>query len=864
MKFLCFLLLLCSLVSAQVLTIHYRNSENWTTSLAHWGYRTYEAVTNKAASGNDVYGPYFQITWTSEATFLTTCFTNGSGRWDGVDRRINKPASFPAEVWIKNGDATVYLQNPVDVTPPEVSLLQPADGANCTGKIIISAQATDNQAIAKVEFYQNSKKIGEDIAAPYQIEWDTAYIANGTYNLTAKAFDATGNNAVSKSRKISTNNPNLAPVAKAGGQLFGLVGVPMQFDGSNSYDPNGTIVEYIWTNGLGGSMTGVRPQYTYTKEGTYTVTLTVRDNEGATHKDTAQLKIGKALPRTDFRQETIYFLITTRFFDGDSANNYRSPDPGNKNPEWDPEWRGDFKGLIEKLDYIKALGFTAIWITPVIENKSGYDFHGYHGYDFHKIDPRLESSGYTFQRLIQEVHARNMKIVVDVVFNHSGNWGSKGLFEPVNNSSLPPQQQYLDRVNQLFKSGYYHEGWLSSWESYDEQSKSIAGDCMDFDTEDEKTRQYIISAYNKMIDMGVDGFRVDTVKHISRYVFNKDFIPAFKQRGGDNFYIFGEVCTRVRSIWNRDIPAISAPFYTWKESKDYSNLPDSEAVYQNWLDNRSNPESQPQIDNHYLRGNDYHAPDYSKRSGLDVIDFPMHWNFENAPTAFAMKHGDSCYNDPTWNVVYVDSHDYGPDSNKRYNNGTNAWAENFSMMFTFRGVPCVYYGSEIEFMAGAPCDEGMNAPLLSTGRAYFGDHIEGSIEVSDFGLYTNASGAIATTLEKPLAKHLAHLNRIRRAIPALQKGQYSTNDMTGYMAFKRRYTVGNTDSFVLVTLSGDATFNNIPNGKYVDAVTGDVQVISNGSLTARCSGQGNLRAYVLDTANTPAPGKIIGNSPFIR
>ena len=69
----------------------------------------------------------------------------------------------------------------------------------------------------------------------------------------------------------------------------------------------------------------------------------------------------------DFRDETIYFVMTTRFYDGDSSNNVQCWDAQQLN-ENDPPWRGDFKGLIEKLDYIKALGFTAIWITPVVEN----------------------------------------------------------------------------------------------------------------------------------------------------------------------------------------------------------------------------------------------------------------------------------------------------------------------------------------------------------------------------------------------------------------------------------------------------------------------------------------------------------------
>ena len=92
----------------------------------------------------------------------------------------------------------------------------------------------------------------------------------------------------------------------------------------------------------------------------------------------------------DFREETIYFLITTRFYDGDPENNFYCRDRVKKG---DPHWRGDFKGLISKLDYLKDLGFTALWITPPVENRSGLDYHGYHAYDWNRVDPRLESPG---------------------------------------------------------------------------------------------------------------------------------------------------------------------------------------------------------------------------------------------------------------------------------------------------------------------------------------------------------------------------------------------------------------------------------------------------------------------------------------
>ena len=177
-------------------------------------------------------------------------------------------------------------------------------------------------------------------------------------------------------------------------------------------------------------------------------------------------------------------------------------------------------------------------------------------------------------------------------------------------------------------------------------------------------------------------------------------------------------------------------------------------------------------------------------------------------------------------------------------------------MFTFRGIPSIYYGSEIEFQKGAPIDVGPNAPLSTTGRAYYGSHLEGTVTATSFGQYENATGEVANTLNHPLAKHIRSLNLIRRAIPALQKGQYSTDNVSGGMAYKRRFTDSTTDSFALVSVSGGATFNNIPNGTYVDAVTGNSIPVTNGTLYTGSIGKGNVRVYVLNTSLTPAPGKV--------
>ncbi len=579
--------------------------------------------------------------------------------------------------------------------------------------------------------------------------------------------------------------------------------------------------------------------------------------------------------RTDFRDESIYFLITTRFYDGDTSNNARTSEDDNKahNPEHDPSWRGDFKGLIEKLDYIKALGFTAIWITPVVQNDSGYDYHGYHAYNFSAVDTRYESNGVTYQDLIDAVHAKGMKIIQDVVLNHTCNWGEENLLQITSDI-------YAER-NQVVMNGtgdpeniYHHNGFCGGgdWDNYSAQDKTIADDCFDLETENPKVYNYLVDCYKKYIEMGVDGFRVDTVKHISRLTFNTVFLPAFKEAGGEDFYMFGEVCTKGHDAWYRQCPPISTCFYTWDDDSSWKSrwsesLASNEALVQEHYAANMDIGSMPTSNNAFLNGNEYHTPDYSQKSGMDVIDFQMHWAFNNANQAYSTALGqDKYFNDSTWNVVYVDSHDYAPDQcqTQRFTGGTDTWAENLSLMFTFRGIPCIYYGSEIEFQAGKPIDVGPMQPLSETGRAYFGDHIEGNVETSDFTVFGNLSGEVQNTLNSTLSQHLMRLNRLRQAIPALRKGQYSTEGCNGNIAFKRRYTDSTTDSFVLVAISGDATFSSIPNGKYVDAVTGDVKNVTNGTLSASVSGRGNMKVYVLDTAKTPAPGRVIPNGDYLN
>ncbi len=626
--------------------------------------------------------------------------------------------------------------------------------------------------------------------------------------------------------------------------------------------------------------------------------------------------------RSDFRDETIYFAITTRFYDGDQSNNTYCWDGELNVAEQDPEWRGDFKGLIDKLDYIKALGFTAVWITPVVENASGLDYHGYHAFNFSKVDPRYESEDVSFQTLIDAAHERDMKIVLDIVLNHTGNFGEENLcpmftkdydadlsdidasmklhensvlpsdyFDLASSAQYSTRLAYMkntDGVNHDTKNYYHHVGNGWNWDEYTRWYGQIAGDCVDLNTENPAVSAYLVECYGKFNKMGVDGFRIDTSGHISRLTFNNAFLPQFTalaeeykdKRGGGDFFMFGEVCARDRNVTYRNNKNLSPYYYTWKETNTYDWTYDETSwegitVMEGYYGDHTNINSTiaqgqneggesdlPSSSNALLSGNTYHTPDHTQFSGLSVIDFPMHWNFENATSAFGGKSGDSYYNDATYNVGYVDSHDYAPDGapeSQRFAQSQSTWAENLDLMFTFRGIPCLYYGSEIEFKKGCVIDNGTNLALKNSGRAYFGGYIEGDVTINDFADYSNATGNMAVTLKHPLALHGQRLNQIRAAVPALRKGQYSTDGCSGTLAFKRRYTDDTIDSYALVTISGSATFTDILSGTYVDVITGQTYT-SSGSLTVSCSGTGNMRVLVMQEGIT---GKIGDDGTYL-
>lgn len=538
----------------------------------------------------------------------------------------------------------------------------------------------------------------------------------------------------------------------------------------------------------------------------------------------------------DFREETIYFLMTTRFFDGDPSNSrptewssYGANSPSITDPN-DVTWRGDFKGLIQKLDYIKDLGFTAIWITPIVQNRGPLDYHGYHAWDFTKVDPRLESPGATFQDLINAVHAKGMKIMLDIVTNHSGRFGIKGLAEIKYNTDpnaawyapdnpnwsydgLTPNPQdnkiwsraNLAKLPAPYNSNLANYNWPSTesyvnttdpnWfhhsgngfaQGYDDTTnlyqRALAGDTPDLATEGNTVQDYMFNAYKTFIDMGVDAFRWDTWKHIDKQDIFK-LLDRFRAIKPDLFVV-GEVAQKRHEL--HQVQETNPHWYTW-------------------------------------RGN----VGSSAGANVSVLDFyaeaTFHGVFQDGGSFSGVQAAaryDYLYSDPSQLVTWLDNHDFGPnnDWNQRYSGSDENLAACMNFMFTWRGIPCVYYGTENRFKAGVYTDihdaSGIAQSIDNTGRAYFGDQF-------------------ASAPNHRIYKHIKKLNAMRRAIPALQKGSWTWagNAPGNGVGYWREYQ----SSKVAVGLAKDGsasfTFNSVPNGTYRDAVTGRTMNVTNGNLS---------------------------------
>ena len=303
------------------------------------------------------------------------------------------------------------------------------------------------------------------------------------------------------------------------------------------------------------------------------------------------------------QDEVIYFLLPDRFENGDQKNDLGGLKGDRLKTGFDPSHKGyyhggDLKGLIKRLDYIQDMGVTAIWLAPIFKNKPvqgppGQESAAYHGYwvtDFTQVDPHFGTNA-DFKAFVDAAHARGMKVYMDIIANHTADviqykgcpiqacgyrsiadypyqrrggpngapanpgFAGDGDRSTANFSKLtdanfayevevPAAEKSVKAPAWLNDPLWYHNRGNSEWHGESMTYGDFSG-LDDLYTEHPRVVAGLIEVFGSWIDrFGVDGFRIDTAKHVNPE-FWQAFVPAMleraKARGIPNFHIFGEV-----------------------------------------------------------------------------------------------------------------------------------------------------------------------------------------------------------------------------------------------------------------------------------------------------------------------------------
>ena len=454
-----------------------------------------------------------------------------------------------------------------------------------------------------------------------------------------------------------------------------------------------------------------------------------------------------------FAAEAIYFVLTDRFVNGDPSNDQREQVGAHPTfdlplPPCDGQagnigyLGGDFRGLLDNAAYIHDLGFTAVWLTPIVDNpdqaftggdaitctgfltdrgKTGY--HGYWGVNFHRLDEHLPSAGLDFAGLTAGLRAHGLKTVLDIVGNHGSPAWTMPVAQPqfgqlfdaegrlvADHQNLPPDK--LDPAHNPLHAFY--------------NTKPDLAQLSDLNADNPAVMDYLVDAYLHWIGQGVDALRIDTIRH-QPLAFWKTFSDRIRARH-PGMYMFGEAF---------DYEAANIAPFTLPENGGISVL------------------------------------DFPMRQAMEEVFGHARAGFERLAPALHLEDG------PYANVydlaTFYDNHDM-----RRLDADDAGFIDAHNWLFTVRGIPVVYYGSETGFMRGR-AEHGGN-------RAYFGQQ------------------RIDAAPDSPIHRDLQRIATLRRQSPALQRGLQLNLELQGERAaFYRVYQHGDTAQTALVLLNkGDA------------------------------------------------------------
>ncbi|MFW2351067.1 alpha-amylase family glycosyl hydrolase [Qipengyuania sp.] len=486
-------------------------------------------------------------------------------------------------------------------------------------------------------------------------------------------------------------------------------------------------------------------------------------------------------------EEIVYFVLPDRFENGDEANDKGGFGGDRLETGYDPTAKGffhggDLTGLTARLDYLERLGVTAIWFAPIFQNKpvqgpEGQESAGYHGYwvtDFTRPDSHFGTRA-EFKAFVDAAHARGMKVYMDIITNHTADvityahgdatnyeYRSKGDYPystrgtpdgpPINPGFMGDGDSSEENFARLVDPGYAYEpvvpaaekdvkvpAWLndpiyyhnrgnSSFTGEDSRFGDFSG-LDDLFTEHPRVRAGMIEIFSGWVrDYGVDGFRIDTARHVDPG-FWQAFVPALEEvaheSGIPNFHMFGEV---------------------------FKETPDSGYI-----------------------------AEYTRRDALPaVLDFAFQAAMrellgrdQGTVVLAHMFDGDVLYEggeDTARSLpTFLGNHDMG-----RFSTLIKADKPEISqdellarvmlghaMMLTLRGSPVIYYGDEQGFV-GDGGDQLAREDMMPSNTAVYNDNAL---------IGTDATTAASNFDENhPLFRLIAEFSAIRRAHPALTRG----------------------------------------------------------------------------------------------
>ncbi|GAA4086951.1 pullulanase-type alpha-1,6-glucosidase [Streptomyces shaanxiensis] len=541
-------------------------------------------------------------------------------------------------------------------------------------------------------------------------------------------------------------------------------------------------------------------------------------------------KLAAEPARHDATREQFYFVLPDRFANGDTGNDKGGLTGSRMSTGYDPTDKGfyqggDLKGLTKKLDYIKGLGTTSIWMAPIFKNQpvqgtgdnASAAYHGYWITDFTQVDPHFGTNK-DLETLISKAHAKGMKVFFDVITNHTADvvdyeeksygYLSKGAFpyltkdgEPFDDADYADGRSGFPAVDTdsfprtptvpAAKKNVKVPSWLNDPTMYHNRGDStFAGESSthgDFGGLDDlwTERPEVVTGMERIYqrwvrDFDIDGFRIDTVKHVNTEFWTQwaTALDAYAaKQGRDDFFMFGEVYSADTNV--------TAPYVTQGRLDATLDFPFQEAARQYASQGGS----------------------AQKLAGVFGDDYKYTTDKANAYEQ----------------VTFLGNHDMGRigyflnQDNPKATDAELLAKDKLAneLMFLSRGNPVVYYGDEQGF-TGAGGDKDSRQTLFASKTA---DYLDDDQIGTD---RTHASDAYDTSA--PLYRQIAELAKLRKANPALADGVQTERyaaDGAGIYAFSRtdartgvEYVVafnnaGETKTATFATGSADMVFKGI-------------------------------------------------------